>query len=298
MNRKRPTTLEPISAAAIVIVSLHLAAIFGVWSWWQNVHTQRRNAMAANLEWMKPSDFKNLAPPPAVPRAIKVASAPKAAKKALQVPVPVPVPAPTPKAAAADAPVQKATLVAAPPQQHQMEPVPNTTGAPLFGGTPAQQVKPSANRSITLRRAPEKRPGSATFGAPVPPITSPTLYDIARLNTMRPSAIPLPNPDAAPAQEQVNLDAVDEAVNTAFLANWVAPPIDSVPDGQREGRLNISIGKDGTVLKAQMSKFSGSHVLDQSILEAAAKVKNISATLPSNFPNDSYDLEMNFLLLP
>ncbi len=297
MNRKRPTTLEPISAAAIVIVSLHLAAVFGVWWWWQNVRTPQRNARAMQLAWMKPSDFKNLAPPPAVPRAIKVASAAKAAKKAL-FPVPVPVPAPTPKPTAADAPVQKATLVAAPPQQHQMEPVPNTTGAPLFAGTITQPIKPSANRSITLRRAPEKRPGSTVFSAPVPPITSPTLMDIARLNTMRPSAIPPPgSSDSSPAEE-VNLDAVDEAVNTAFLANWVAPPIDSVPNNQREGRLNISIGKDGTVLKAQMSKFSGSHVLDQSILEAAAKVKNISATLPSNFPNDSYDLEMNFLLLP
>jgi TonB family protein len=71
-----------------------------------------------------------------------------------------------------------------------------------------------------------------------------------------------------------------------------------VPTAQREARLNIAIGKDGTVLKAQMSKFSGSHVLDQSILEAAARVKKISSALPSNFPKDSYDLELNFLLLP
>jgi hypothetical protein len=47
-----------------------------------------------------------------------------------------------------------------------------------------------------------------------------------------------------------------------------------------------------------MSKFSGSHALDQSILEAAAKVKKISITLPSNYSKDSYDLELNFLLLP
>ena len=47
-----------------------------------------------------------------------------------------------------------------------------------------------------------------------------------------------------------------------------------------------------------MNKFSGSHVLDQSILEAAAKVKKISTTLPSIYTKDSYDLELNFLLLP
>jgi TonB-like protein len=292
MNRKRPTTLEPISAAAIVIVSLHLAAVFGVWWWWQNVGSPQRNAKAMQLAWMNPADFKSLVPASTVPRAIKVASAPKATKKA-----PVPVPAPGPKPSAG-APVQKAVLVAAPPQQHQMEPVPNTTGNPLFAGTAESQSKPSANRSITLRRAPEKRPGSAFFGAPVPPITSPTLMDIARLNTMRPPTVPVPGSAPAAPEEEANLDAADEAVNTAFLASWIAPPIDSVPSSQREARLNISIGKDGTVLKAQMSKFSGSHVLDQSILEAAAKVKKISATLPSNYPKDSYDLEMNFLLLP
>jgi hypothetical protein len=33
-------------------------------------------------------------------------------------------------------------------------------------------------------------------------------------------------------------------------------------------------------------------------VEAAAQVKKISATLPSNFDKASYDLELNFLLLP
>lgn len=287
MKRKRPTTLEPISAAMIVIVSLHLAAVFGVWLWWQNVGSPRREARSAQLAWMNPEDFKSQAPSPsAVPRP-KAAAAPKADKKP-------PAAAPKPSA---DPPVQKATLIAAPPKQHQMEPVPNTTGTPLFAGSAGPAPKPSANRSITLRRAPEKRTGPALFGAPVPPMTRPTLMDMARLNTLRPSAIPPPN-SATPDTAEVDLDAVDEAVNAAFLIGWTAPPIVNVPEGQREGRLNISIGKDGTVLKAQMSKFSGSHDLDQSIIEAAAKVKNISTTLPSNYSKDSYDLELNFLLLP
>jgi len=287
MNRKRPTTLEPISAAMFVIVSLHLGAAFGVWWWWQNVGSLKRDARSSQLAWMNPGDFKSQVPASAaVPRAKAVASS-KADKKP-------PAAAPKP---AAEPPVQKATLIAAPPQQHQMEPVPNTTGAPLFAGTAVTPSKPSANRSITLRRAPEKRTAPPLLGTPVPPMTSPTLMDIARLNTLRPSAIP-PSEGTNPATEEVNLDAVDEAVNAAFLIGWTAPPIESVPEGQREGRLNISIGKDGTILKAQMNKFSGSHALDQSILEAAAKVKKISTTLPSNYSKDSYDLELNFLLLP
>jgi len=285
MKRKRPTTLEPISAAAIVIVALHLAAVFGVWWWWQNVQNTRHAARERDLAWMNPADFKTVAPATPTPRSRTVTSTPAASRKD-------PPPAPKPPA---EPPVQKATLVAAPPQQHVMEPVPNTSAPPLFAGTGAAAAKPSANRSITLRRSVEKRPGTTQFGAPVPPMTSPTLMDIARLGTMRPAAIP---PPGATTEEEVNLDAVDEAVNAAFLAGWIAPPIESVPAAQREARMNIAVGKDGTVLKAQMNKFSGSHVLDQSIIEAAAKVKKISTTLPSNYSKDSYDLELNFLLLP
>ncbi|WP_395742455.1 TonB C-terminal domain-containing protein [Prosthecobacter sp.] len=291
MNRKRPTTLEPISAAVIVIVSLHLGAVFGVWWWWQNAGGLQHDSRSQQLTWMDPSDFKSQLPPPsAAPRTKRQTAAAKTEKKA---PTAAPV-------AAAEPPVQKATLIAAPPQQHVMEPVPNTTGTPsLFAGSTATAPpKPSANRSITLRRAQPRAAVPGSFGAVVPPMTNPTLGDIARLNALRPTALPPPGSIAPPTEEEVNLDAVDEAVNAAFLAGWTAPPIESVAEGQREARLNISIGKDGTVLKAQMSKFSGSHVLDQSILEAAAKVKKISATLPSNFSKDSYDLEMNFLLLP
>lgn len=271
-----------------VIVSLHLGAVFGVWWWWQNVGSLKRDARTSQLAWMNPGDFKSQVPlPSALPQPKTAAVTPKADKK-------LPAAATKPLS---DPPVQKATLIAAPPQQHQMEPVPNTTSAPLFAGSAGAPSKPSANRSITLRRAHEKRTGPTMFGAPVPPMTSPTLMDIARLNTLRPSAIP-PSGSTTPATEEVDLDAIDEAVNAAFLTSWNAPPIESVPEGQREGRLNISIGKEGTVLKVQMNKFSGSHVLDQSILEAAAKVKKISATLPSNYTKDSYDLELNFLLLP
>ncbi len=289
MNRKRPTTLEPISAAVFVIVSLHLAAVFGVWWWWQSIGNAQREARASQLAWMNPGDFKSTTPPPsAMPRSKTTVASSKTGPKP---------PAPPPKAPA-EPPVQKATLIAAPTQQHQMEPVPNPTTAPLFAGAAGPASKPSANRSITLRRAPEKRTGATLFGAPVPPMTSPTLMDIARLNTLRPSAMPPPESVGKTTDQEVELDAVDEAVNSAFLAGWIAPPIESVPDGQREARMNISIGKDGTVLKAQMNKFSGSHVLDQSILEASAKVKKISTTLPSNYSKDSYDLELNFLLLP
>jgi len=280
MNRRRPNTLEPISAALFVTVSLHAMAAFGLWWWW---HEHRSASVNPRLTWLSPGDFSNTLPAAAQPMSAltgaRLSTPPAAATKPRQEPA-----------------VQKATLVSAPPQP-QMEPVPNESGTPLFApAIPA--TKPAANRSITLRRAPEKRGGDSPFSTPAPPMSSPTLLDIARLNALRPSPRPSGSAASTVVVEEANMDAVDEAVNAAFLAGWTAPPIDAVPAAQREARLNISIGKDGTVLKAQMNKFSGSHALDQSILEAAAQVKKIAATLPSNFAKDSYDLELNFLLLP
>jgi len=284
MKRSRPTTLEPISASMIIIVALHLAVAFGIWCWWQESGASRRNAPEKALIWVKPGDFTSSAPP-APPKTKALAAAPKSAK---------PTPPESKPKPSAEPPVQKATLIAAPVQQHQMVAVPNDSGTPLFApSVPAP--KPAANRSITLRRAPEKRANGA-YAVPPPPMANPTLMDFARLNAMRPPPMPVPGQETG--EEEVNLDPIDEAVNRAFLTGWTAPPIDAVPATQREARLNISIGKDGSVLKTQMSKFSRSHVLDQSILEAAAKVKKISTALPSNFSKDSYDLELNFLLLP
>lgn len=288
MKRNRPKTLEPISGSIFLIVFLHLAAAAGAWWWWREGRQQARKAEESRLAWMHPSDFRSgLATAlPASPRPL--AEEPNSVVKAAAA-----------GEAKSDEPVQKAMLVAAPPEQQSLDTVANATGTPLFApAIPAP--KPSANRNITLRRVHEKPPpGSMRIRSPAPPMSSPTLLDIARLNTLRPSPpIPPPGSAVAPEEEDTNLDAVDEAVNAAFLAGWVAPPLDSVPAAQREARLNISIGKDGTILKAQMSKFSGSHVLDQSIIETASRVKKISAALPSNFTKDSYDLELNFLLLP
>ncbi len=298
MKHSRTSSLEPISVAFFIMIFLHATAITGVWCWW-DYHRESTNV--PRLIWMSPADFKNTLSSitPAV------ATTASAAITTIVTPPPVKPAAPTPsglekKKRTESAMVQKATLVAAPPQEHQMEPLPDTGRTPLFAQT-SGPPKPSANRSITLRRVPDKRTSPTRFGPPAPPITNPTLLDMARLNAMRPSPAappPLGAPAAIPIQDDTSLDAVDEAVNDAFLANWTAPPIDAVPTTQREARLTLSIGKNGNVLKSQMSKFSGSHSLDESIIEAVAKVKKISLALPANFSKDSYDLELNFLLLP
>lgn len=287
MNRRRPSTLEPFSGSLLLVAFVHAALAVSGWWLWRD-HAARKNGdRVASLAWMSPLDFKGaLQRPPAQPTTptAVVANEPR--------------PQPAPKGV--EEPVPKATLVAAPQEQHRMEPTPNDANAPLFASA-SPRPKPPANRSITLRRVREQSAVQANMaGGRAPPIASPTLLDIARLNRMRP-------PPPAITQEPLNneapeddkaLDAVDDALNAAFLAAWTAPPISEVPQHQREARLNVSVAPDGTIMKAQMVRFSGSHGLDQSIVEAAAQVKKISATLPSNFGKESYDLELNFLLLP
>jgi hypothetical protein len=288
MNRRRPSTLEPFSGSLFLMAALHVVLALGGWWLWRDHASRMKGEHAAGLAWMSPQDFKG---------ALEQTPAQPAAPAVVVADVPRTLPA-SPKTV--EEPAPKATLVAAPPDQHRMEPTPNEQSAPLFAPA-SPRPKPPANRSITLRRIREPSGVQANMTAGrAPPIASPTLLDIARLNRMRP---PPPAVTQAPLKNEVPeddkaLDAVDDALNAAFLAAWTAPPISEVPQHQREARLNVSVAPDGSIMKAQMVRFSGSHRLDQSIVEAAAQVKKISATLPSNFGKESYDLELNFLLLP
>ena len=94
------------------------------------------------------------------------------------------------------------------------------------------------------------------------------------------------------------MDPVDNAVNAIFYERWTAPPLDAVPEAQRSAQFTISIAKDGTIIDSQMSRPSGSHALDDSILAAASGIKKIDVRLPSQFPKASYDLDLTFHLLP
>jgi hypothetical protein len=289
MKRPRPTTLEPLAPAVLVVLAAHAVLVLLVVWGWQEMH---RSKSAVNLVWMNPAEFHNPVASAAPPKAVLIRPPLAAVKK-------TPPPAP-PKAPAKpiEAPVAKATLVAAPPQQAMPAPV---EGTPLFAG--AATPKPAANRSITLRRAVAKpKPAiSAEIQVNVPPIAGATLADMARLNRFRPGMPSLPPPPVEQKNELppgLNMDAVDNAVNAAFLAAWKAPPLDAVLANQRSAQLNISIGKDGRVFGSQMMRPSGSHPLDDSILAAVAKVTRIDATLPSQFPKESYDLELTFNILP
>jgi hypothetical protein len=296
MSRSRPTTLEPLTPALFVVVALHAALAVAVW--WACQEARARSS-ATPLAWMRPSDFKDSLPPvkprQEVPRAIPIASAPKKAPPVAPLPKIEPPPA-APKKTTEPA-VAKATLISPPKPPEAMSLVEPGTSTPLFAG--AAVPKTAANRSITLRRSTPKPPPIPPPDAPPPPpAKSASLADMARLSTLRPQAAEPPPMLATDPAAGINMDAVDNAVNAAFYAQWTAPALDAVPETQRSAQLTISVARDGTVASSQMSRPSGSHALDDSILAALAKVKKIDATLPSQFPKDRYDLDITFLLLP
>ena len=288
MKRSRPTTLEPLAPAVLVVLVAHAVLVMLVVWGWQEV---RRSKMGSGLVWMNPADFRDPVAAAAPPKAVLIRPPVAAVKKTAPAP-------PKPSTKPAEAPVAKATLVAAPPQQAMPAPV---EGTPLFAG--AAVPKPAANRSITLRRAvPKPKPAiSAEIQVPAPPMAGATLADMARLNRLRPGSSllpPVPIEDKNELPPGLNMDVVDNAVNAAFLAAWTAPPLDAVPANQRSATLTLSVGKDGQVFGSQMIRPSGSHPLDDSILAAVAKVTRIDTTLPSHFPKQSYDLELTFNILP
>lgn len=91
-----------------------------------------------------------------------------------------------------------------------------------------------------------------------------------------------------------NMDRVLKALEQALSQSWNPPPVNEVPVLQRDARLQFIIGRDGSVLKAEMTKKSGSTALDESVTLSAKALKKISESLPSSFPKDRYTVEVNF----
>lgn len=96
------------------------------------------------------------------------------------------------------------------------------------------------------------------------------------------------------ARGGADMDPVLKALEGSLIREWNAPALPQVPVLQRNAALRITLGRQGEVLEAVMSKPSGSQVLDQSVQDAATRVKKISESLPSSFPKDRYTVEVNF----
>lgn len=91
-----------------------------------------------------------------------------------------------------------------------------------------------------------------------------------------------------------DMDPVLKSLEDALIKGWNAPAVNEVPTLQRNAGLRISIGRDGSVLQAEIRQPSGSALLDSSVKAAFEGLKKISESLPSSFPKDRYTVDVNF----
>ena len=297
--------MEPLAPALVVVALAHGFAAFFVWMFiaaW--APTKKTVKLPKDIVWHSPSDFRMIQQ-----TQPSVALAGKTPEQS-QVKAPSSVTSTTPELPQTkkDAPLvsaqmlasissQSSTLVAMPLDQNSgpmsaaiSPPVspsePIEKADQLLAKTPAPEqpviTGPEANKYITI--SPVAPPDAESVPAPVKPVLS--LLDIANLNEAQKKR--------EASEGGADMEPVQAALEKAILSAWKSPTIKAVPANQRRVTLSLSILRDGSVEDVVIVTPSGSDLLDASVRAAAARVTKITQSLPSQFPKDRYDLQINF----
>lgn len=297
--------MEPLAPALVAVALAHGFAAFFVWMFiaaW--APSKRTMELPKDIVWLSPSDF--LMPQQTQPPVILA----KTTAEQPQIKAATSASSPTPELPQTnkDAPLvsaqmlasissQASALVAMPSNQSsgsirmaiippvsQAEPVEKRDSPVAKTHAPEQPVitGPEANKYITI--SPVAPPDAVPAPVPVKPVLS--LLDIANLN------------EAQKKREAIeggaDMEPVQSALEKAILNAWKSPTIKAVPASQRRVTLALSILRDGSVEDVVIVSPSGSDLLDASVRAAAARVTKIPQSLPSQFPKDRYDLQINF----
>jgi TonB C terminal len=323
-------SLEPLAAPLLGIGLLHVLVGFVILSILPELRKKQNAKSKIGMAWLAPSDFLldktiKLETPaaPAIPTP-QVVTAPvqtMPAAPALAAPAPQPPVTLAAEKSLADAlqtnrgllpPSTEAGLMSLTPMPltiNTVAPSPATlptTAAPTPVPVPpvmpekpaaVQDALPSAVATTAANSGNLKEANKyITLSAILPPGKAPekprankpvlNLLDIANLNA---------NERAEDSEAGgADMGPVEKALQVAILKEWTAPPATSVPPSQRRATMEISISRDGTISDASMKTASGSGLLDDSIRQAADRLKKIPVTLPSNFPKERYELRVNF----
>ena len=84
-------------------------------------------------------------------------------------------------------------------------------------------------------------------------------------------------------------------IHERFFGVWQQPTSIVRSSQKFVTRLKIRIGKDGTILKREISAPSGNSIMDQSVMEAAERVTQIDA-LPSGLGGEFFEIAIDFNL--
>ena len=321
--------LEPVGRFAALVTLIHALLGIGIWWWWRSSHQEARESPGENVVWMSPSDFtrgaepqKQIEPAPApivtatppnktepkksdtddedLPKAIAIdptkaaelmakalateqATKPEPAKPAMAgTPAPAAAPSPTPESA----PVVASTPVAPPkpppppapdpkpPEVAKVDPKTLSPNAP----SPPSQPATDASRFITV-----SHPVGAK-SAETPKAAS--LLELAALDAA--------GTGATGDKSGIRLDEIDRAIIDSFLRNWTPPNASKLPLDQRTAHMDVTVNREGRLVRFKLVKTSGSTELDASVVEAGNRLDKIGTPLPASYPHDLYAFQVNF----
>ena len=304
----RRAPIEPLAPALVAVALAHGFAAFLLWMFiaaW--APAKKTLQLPKDFVWHSPSDFLVIQPPPPPvfveqqPAEQPQVKAPaNASYPTLAMPLTLQTDKTAPLVSAqmlASISSQASTLVAMLSDQksgpmsltinHPVSPVSSDekTDPPVARMTEPEQpviTGPEANKYITI--LPVEPADVVPAPAPVKPVLS--LLDVANLY------------EAQKKREAsaggADMEPVQSALEKAILSAWKSPTIKVVPASQRRVTLSLSILRDGSVEDIVVVTPSGSDLLDASVRAAAARVIKITQSLPSQFPKDRYDLQINF----
>ncbi len=279
MAQSSRSTLEPISLPVLTIALLHLLAgviliqHFMPDGWQVKAQAKPREEFL----WMDPAKFSfetlmepEVAETPPVPVQEQKKEEGASPLPAMAKAPAVILPTLTPGKLIGDEEVAATLAAAAELPTYPLPVVPPSAG----GMRPSRE----SNKYITL--SPVTEPTGKTIAEPAF-----NLLDMARLDAKSTSPH-TPRMDG--------LDQVDRSVQEIYMKEWQAPLVLLVPANQRSASLEIELKKDGSIVSFRLVDASGSEVMDQSILDAAERIKKIPVTLPSSFAKESYLLQVHF----
>ena len=309
MSRKR-TSIEPVGRFAVLVIAVHLVLGAGLWWWLRSAPEAEPVKPSAAIVWSSPSEVAAQVTPPVVelpvvavaptppapmPVVEEEPSAPKAIaidlNKALELmakaeaaeavkaaAASTPPPAPEPAKPAGSEAAMKTTPVPLPTAEPEPPPLPKPDPKPVMASTePEPPPLPATNgsRFITI-----SHPKQAKARADQQSVT---LLDFASLDA-----------GATGALSADRVEPVDRATKTAFNQLWSPPDPATLSADHRDVSLNLTLNREGRILKYKLAKNSGSSELDISVIDAADRLNKIEAVLPADYPHEEYEFTVNF----
>ncbi len=326
---KTPTRLEPLGRYAILVTAVHAVLGLGIWWWLHSRSTKVQESPGQNVAWMSPADFSASAEAPKtpeptapekpadpkvsdkdkddddVPKAIAIdpAKAAEIMAKAMADAQATPAPAPTPPSPTPPTPQPENTTVAGSPAP-AMAPSPvveekPAPPAPVAAAKPSEDPVPPPVKIDPKPMAelpPPAQPGTnvarmITISHPVSekPAEAPKVASLLEV-----AALDANGTGVSGDKSGIRLDEVDRAIIDSFLRNWTPPNANKLPLDQRSAHMEVTVNREGRLVRFKLAKTSGSTELDTSVVEAGNRLDKIGVELPASYPHDLYEFQVNF----